>query len=26
MANRTRLLENGTMTQAVYDAAVAEMQ
>jgi len=26
MANRTRLLENGTMNQAVYDAAVAEMQ
>jgi micrococcal nuclease len=26
MANRTRLLENGTMTQAVYDAAVEEMQ
>ena len=25
MANRTRLLENGTMSQAVYDAAVAEM-
>ena len=26
MANRTRLLENGTMSKAVYDAAVAEMQ
>ena len=26
MANRTRLLENGTMTQAVYDAAVEEMK
>tara|TARA_B110000261_G_scaffold53928_1_gene63662 strand:+ start:1956 stop:2423 length:468 start_codon:yes stop_codon:yes gene_type:complete len=26
MANRSRLLENGTMTQAVYDAAVEEMQ
>ena len=25
MANRTRLLENGTMSQAVYDDAVAEM-
>ena len=25
MANRTRLLENGTMSQAVYDAAVAEI-
>ena len=25
MANRTRLLENGTMSQAVYDAAVAKM-
>ena len=25
MANRTRLLENGTMSQAVYDAAVEEM-
>ena len=25
MANRTRLLENGTMSQAVYEAAVAEM-
>ena len=25
MANRTKLLENGTMSQAVYDAAVAEM-
>ena len=24
MANRTRLLENGTMSKAVYDAAVAE--
>ena len=26
MANRTKLLENGTMSQAVYDAAVEEMQ
>ena len=26
MANRTRLLENGTMTQAVYDAAVEKMK
>ena len=26
MANRTRLLENGTMSKAVYDAAVEEMQ
>ena len=26
MANRTRLLENGTMSQAVYDAAVEEMK
>ena len=25
MANRTKLLENGTMSQAVYDAAVEEM-
>ena len=25
MANRTRLLENGTMNKAVYDAAVEEM-
>ena len=25
MANRTKLLENGTMPQAVYDAAVEEM-
>ena len=25
MANRTRLLENGTMSQAIYDAAVEEM-
>ncbi|MBL6841203.1 MAG: thermonuclease family protein [Pelagibacterales bacterium] len=26
MANRTRLLENGTMSKAVYDAAVEEMK
>lgn len=26
MANRTKLLENGTMPQAVYDAAVEEMK
>ena len=25
MANRTKLLENGTMSQAVYDAAVAKI-
>jgi len=25
MANRTKLLENGTMPQAIYDAAVAKM-
>lgn len=25
MANRTRLLENGTMSQEIYDAAVEEM-
>jgi len=26
MANRTRLLENGIMSQAIYDAAVEEMK